>query len=70
MLGEAASQITAPTKVRFAQIEWQLPQRLRNRIVHGYWSVDVELLHTTATDLLPPFIDQLRAALTILTEQQ
>jgi uncharacterized protein with HEPN domain len=29
------------------------PARLRNRIVHGYWSIDVGILHTTATALLP-----------------
>ena len=37
--------------------------RLRNRIVHGYWSIDLEVLHTTAADLLPDFVTQLRAVL-------
>jgi len=36
---------------------------LRNRIVHGYWSIDLGILHTTATDDLPRFIEQLRRVL-------
>jgi len=34
-------------------VPWEQPARLRNRIVHGYWSIDVEVLHTTATEQLP-----------------
>jgi uncharacterized protein with HEPN domain len=48
VLGEAAGQLSAGVKTRFAEVKWQQPVRLRNRIVHGYWSVDVEILHTAA----------------------
>lgn len=29
----------------------------------GYWSIDLEVLHTTAVSLLPAFVEQLRAVL-------
>jgi uncharacterized protein with HEPN domain len=45
VLGEAAGQLSAELKDRFPDIPWQQPMRLRNRIVHGYWSIDLELLH-------------------------
>jgi uncharacterized protein with HEPN domain len=38
--------------------------------VHGYWSVDLEILHTTASDLLPQLIGQLRAVLAIPEGEQ
>lgn len=38
----------------------------RNRIVHGYWSIDLEILHTKAADLLPALVEQLRRVLTVL----
>lgn len=63
VLGEAAAQLDAEVKERFSEIPWTQPARLRNRIVHGYWSIDLEILHTTATYLLSGFVDQLRAAL-------
>jgi hypothetical protein len=36
------------------------------RIVHGYWSIDLEILHTTAVDVLPSFVEQLRGVLAIV----
>jgi uncharacterized protein with HEPN domain len=39
VLGEAASQLSDDIKERFPRIPWQQPARLRNRIVHGYWSM-------------------------------
>lgn len=66
VLGEAAAQLDSEVKERFPEIPWAQPARLRNRVVHGYWSVDTEVLHTTATELLPAFVDQLKKALTVL----
>jgi Ribonuclease HepT-like len=40
VLGEAAGQVSEDIKAQFPDITWQQPQRLRNRIVHGYWSID------------------------------
>lgn len=42
-------------------IEWDDPIRLRNRIVHGYWSVDIEVIVDTANDDLPVLIQSLEA---------
>ncbi len=66
MLGEAAAQLDAAVKERFPEIPWEQPARLRNRIVHGSWSIDLEILHTTAREVLPDFTDQLRAVLATL----
>ena len=40
VLGEAAAQLSDETKARFPEVGWQQPVRLRNRIVHSYWSID------------------------------
>jgi uncharacterized protein with HEPN domain len=55
VLGEASSQVTVATKQRFPDIPWQRPARLHHRIVRGYWSVDMAVLHTTASTQLPLF---------------
>src|SRR4029453_19075559 len=49
VLGEASGPLSAEVKDKFPDMPWQQPIRLRNRIVHGYWSIDLEVLHTTAT---------------------
>ena len=63
VLGEAAAQLSDELKTRFPDVPWQQPDRLRNRIVHGYWSIDMEILHTTASDQLPAFAAELRTVL-------
>ena len=63
VLGEAAAQLDDSIKARFGEVEWARPSQLRNRIVHGYWSIDLEIIHTTATDLLPGFVARLQAVL-------
>jgi uncharacterized protein with HEPN domain len=68
VLGEAAAQLSDETKARFPEVGWQQPVRLRNRIVHGYWSIDPEVLHTTASEQLPAFAADLRTILNTMTE--
>lgn len=69
VLGEAAAQLDAEVKERFPEIPWAQPSRLRNRIIHGYWSVDLEILHTTALDVLPEFASEPRSALSVLESE-
>ncbi len=63
VLGEASTQLDEAFKSQFPNVDWARPAQLRNRIVHGYWSVDLEILHTTATDLLPSYVEELRKVL-------
>ncbi len=69
VIGEAANQISEEARKRFPRIPWEKPIQLRNRIVHGYWSVDVEILHTTARRQLPELISDLRKVANILSDK-
>jgi uncharacterized protein with HEPN domain len=51
------------TEVPVQRCRWQQPARLRNRVVHGYWTIDLEILHVTAIDFLPGFIASLHTIL-------
>ena len=66
VLGEAAGQLSEEVKAHFPDIAWQQPARLRNRIVHGYWSIDTQILHTTASEQLAAFTEDLRRAVRVL----
>lgn len=68
VLGEAAAQVSAETKALHSNVEWANPARLRNRIVHGYWSIDLQILHTTATEQLGDFVRELQSVLAGLEE--
>ncbi len=66
---QAAAGLSGDTRAGFRDVQWQQPACLRNRVVHGYWSIDVEILHTTATEQLPQFISDLRAVLAVLAAE-
>lgn len=62
VLGEAANQVSDQTQSLRADIGWRDPIRLRHRIVHGYATVDVDILVTAAQDDIPWLLRQLRSA--------
>ena len=69
ILGEASAQLSAELKGQFADVAWRQPARLRNRIVHGYWSIDLSILHTTAREQLPGFAADLRRVLSDINSE-
>ena len=60
VLGEAATQVSDETRSAHPDVSWTDPIRLRNRIVHGYWSIEMEVLVATATEDLSPLVELLR----------
>ncbi|MBK5222303.1 MAG: DUF86 domain-containing protein [Acidimicrobiia bacterium] len=60
VLGEGSGQVSAELKADHPEVAWADPVRLRNRIVHGYWSVDLDVLVSTARDDVPRLVAELR----------
>lgn len=63
VLGEATSQLSEALRAAHDDVGWQRPVQLRNRIVHGYWSIDLEILVSTARNDLPGFVRAVRQVL-------
>lgn len=68
VVGEAAGQLPAELREAHPDIPWSQPVRLRNRIVHGYWSVDLDVIHSVAVQDLPGFVAQVSALAASLAE--
>ncbi len=47
VIGEAANQLTETFKTRNSSIEWHRFTGMRNRIIHGYFGVDLEIVWNT-----------------------
>lgn len=58
VVGEATGQLSADLRDAHPAIPWSQPVRLRNRIVHGYWSVDLDVIREVALHDLPGFAAQ------------
>ena len=63
IVGEAAARVSPEAQERFPSIPWQQARGMRNRLVHGYDTVDLAVLWDTIQDDLPALIVQLREAL-------
>ena len=59
ILGEAATQVSAPTKERLADLPWHQMVGIRNHIVHGYTKIDFRIIWKTIQEDLPPLVEAL-----------
>jgi uncharacterized protein with HEPN domain len=63
VIGEAAAQTPVEVRERYPSIPWNRIVGMRNEIIHGYATVDVEIVVRTIRGSLPGLIDQLERAL-------
>lgn len=59
IVGEAASRVVSDEQARHTGIPWQQLIGLRNRLVHGYDEVDLDILWQILTRDLPPLVEEL-----------
>ena len=59
VIGEAAGRLTSATRESEPEIPWPEIIAMRNRLVHGYFSVDLDILWTVVTDDIPHLVDRL-----------
>ena len=64
IVGEAASKVSATTRLSSPAIPWNLIIAMRNRVVHAYFEIDLEIVWKTATEELPALLPALRALAT------
>ena len=60
ILGEAANRVTTATRAENPDIPWSQIVSLRNRLIHGYDTIDLDILWKILTDDLPLLIAQLK----------
>jgi uncharacterized protein with HEPN domain len=60
IIGEAASNISPECRDRYAEIPWVEIIGMRNRLIHAYFEVDLDIVWQVVTYDLPTLIDALR----------
>jgi uncharacterized protein with HEPN domain len=53
VLGEAASQLSDETRDQYGMVPWQDITGMRNKLIHGYFGVDVDVVWKTVQEDLP-----------------
>jgi uncharacterized protein with HEPN domain len=56
IIGEAAARVTTEFRSAHPAVPWPQVVAMRNRLVHGYDEVDLDVLWDTVQDDLPPLV--------------
>ena len=59
IVGEAATRISEELRVRHPQIAWRQIISLRNRLIHGYDAVDLDILWQILFEDISPLVTDL-----------
>ncbi|MGH2517335.1 MAG: HepT-like ribonuclease domain-containing protein [Ktedonobacterales bacterium] len=60
ILGEAANHLSAEDKARWSDVPWRILADTRNRLIHGYFAMRLDLVWQVITVDLPILESQLR----------
>jgi uncharacterized protein with HEPN domain len=60
IIGEAANGLTGITRDLYPNIPWLKMINMRNRLIHGYIDIDMEIVWQTIKYDLPPLVDQVQ----------
>lgn len=63
VVGEAANRIPRDVQAQYPRIPWSQIISLRNRVIHGYDSVDLDIVWVIITQDLPLLINALNGIL-------
>ncbi len=53
IIGEAATNLTRDLRSNNPQVSWRLATAMRNRLIHGYFDIDAEIVWNTTRNDLP-----------------
>ena len=64
IMGEATSKISNEIKDQYSQVPWQKIIRMRNRLIHGYFDINLNIIWQTVTENIPPLLEEITNILT------
>ncbi|MCM8768827.1 MAG: DUF86 domain-containing protein [Candidatus Omnitrophica bacterium] len=53
IIGEATKKLPSAVRKRYADLPWKAMARTRDRLSHGYWEVDYEIVWKVVREELP-----------------
>ena len=66
VIGEAARHIPRTLRDKYPDIPWKRVVGMRDKVIHDYFGVDLEVVWKTLQDDLPPLVDRVKQMLSDL----
>ena len=63
LIGEAANQVSPATQIELDDVPWPDVIGMRNRLIHAYFDINLDILWATVQTSLPALIEALSPAL-------
>lgn len=63
IIGEAVKNLPGGFKKKYPNIPWKKISGLRDKLIHGYFGIDLELVWEIVKKDLPPFKEQIKKIL-------
>lgn len=68
IIGEAVSGLTRDLKAKYPKVDWRFATAMRNRLIHGYFEVDAEIVWKITRINLPIFKNEIGQIVRILEQ--
>ncbi len=66
IIGEATTCVDRGLKAKYPNVDWRFATAIRNRLIHGYFDIDAEIIWDTTQNDLPKLKTEIQHILSIL----
>jgi uncharacterized protein with HEPN domain len=63
IIGESASQVSEELREHVPELPWSIMIGMRNRLIHAYFSINLNVVWSTSIEDIPPLITELKKLL-------